>query len=116
LELTSNSKAFNTKDKKSLELLCYKLEDNSLKLVDLALENCSISQHWVKTLCDSLKGNQQLKYLNLSKNNLNDECSEYISDMLHFNESLNVLFLHWNKIRSRGAILLAKALETNKYI
>ena len=36
--------------------------------------------------------------------------------MLHHNETLNVLFLHWNKIRSAGAIALAKALETNKYI
>lgn len=67
-------------------------------------------------MCDGLTVNQYLKHLNLSKTGIDDKSAGFISDLLDINETINILILSWNKIRSDGAIWLAKSLCTNKYI
>jgi len=50
----------------------------------------------------------------LSKNKITDAGAVYVSEVVGFDGSQLVsLLIHWNKIRSKGAINLAKAIRSN---
>jgi hypothetical protein len=55
-----------------------------------------------------------MTYLNFSKNEITDLGLKFIIEMLKENSSVNVLFLHYNRILGKGGALLAKHLVTNK--
>lgn len=57
--------------------------------------------------------NNNLRFLNISKNKITDKGAEVIAEMLVMNNTLRVLFIHWNKIRSIGGAALARALKSN---
>ena len=70
----------------------------------------------IELMKESLSYNRYLKHLNLSKNNLSNKAAETLSQILIMNNSITVLFLHWNKIQGKGAISLFKALEKNEIL
>ena len=39
--------------------------------------------------------------------------AKHLADMLTYNTSLSVLFLHWNNIKGKGSVALAEALTDN---
>ncbi len=68
-----------------------------------------------KEICESVQTIKNVKVLNLSKNNITDVGALYISDLIYNQQSIIVsLLIHWNQIRGKGAIALAKALRKNQ--
>jgi len=51
--------------------------------------------------------------LDLSKNEIRENGAKDIAQMIVGNTSLAVLFLHWNKIQSKGGSYIAKAMAKN---
>lgn len=77
-------------------LLCNcKLKHLSLEGNNLFSEN---EEFGIKSLCDSLKVNQTLIFLNLANTNLNSQCGTFILDMLQTNKALIMIHLHGNDI------------------
>jgi Ran GTPase-activating protein (RanGAP) involved in mRNA processing and transport len=64
----------------------------------------------MKLLADSLKYDDSLTFLNLSKNGITEVGAQYLGMVLEKNQALRVLFLHWNKLQAKGGMHLAKAL------
>lgn len=64
-------------------------------------------------ICESLLKNETLTYLNLSKNEITNHGLKSLISLLTFNHSINILFLHWNRILGKGGSKLAQALGTN---
>ena len=53
---------------------------------------------------------------NASKNRISDSGASFIARFIEKSQKLETLLLHWNKIRVKGAIFLAKSLKNNKVI
>ena len=67
-----------------------------------------------KEICEGIIMSGNLKVLNISKCNITCIGSAYISDLLLSPDCPIVsLIMHWNKIRGKGSILLAKAIKKN---
>ncbi|CDW87404.1 UNKNOWN [Stylonychia lemnae] len=99
---------------KSYSILKQFLCDNKRVISNLNFEGNLMGDECCKEICSGIVQSLHLKILNLSKNNLTDVGAQYISEVLSFEGNLMTsLLLHWNKIRSKGAILLAKALRSN---
>jgi hypothetical protein len=45
---------------------------------------------------------------------ISDKGAKHIAELLHVNESLTILFLHWNKIGSLGFIEITESLMGNE--
>lgn len=56
----------------------------------------------LELLTKVLTDNNKVTYLNFSKNEITNIGADFICKMLYYNSSINVLFLHWNKILSKG--------------
>lgn len=52
----------------------------------------------------------------MSKNQISDAGAKIISTFIEKSVVLETLQLHWNKIRAKGAMCLAKAIKTNRTI
>jgi len=87
---------------KTYERLADYLENPKTILQQLMIEGNQTGDKPVILLCKVLQYNNYLKYLNLSRNDLTNQSAVGISKMLKMNNKLNVLFLHWNKIREVG--------------
>jgi len=58
-----------------------------------------------------------IKELSIAKNRLTDVSAEKIAEFLLFEgNSLKALNLHWNKIKYKGGIQIAKAMEKNNVL
>ena len=55
-----------------------------------------------------------LRLFNASKNRISDVGAGFVARFLEKSDMLETLLLHWNKIRAKGAIALARALKSNK--
>ena len=55
--------------------------------------------------------NKSIRKLNLGHNLISDISGVVIGKMLTYNSSLNVLYLHWNKIRGKGGEAIANAFK-----
>ena len=64
----------------------------------------------------SIKKNIYLKKLNLSKNNLTNVCTRALAECLSENDTLEELYLHYNKIQGDGAATFLNALLKNAYL
>ena len=51
-----------------------------------------------------MEDNLKISYLNLSKNEITNLGVDFICKMLQVNTKLSVLFLHWNRILTKGGI------------
>jgi len=46
----------------------------------------------------------QLRVLNLSRNQITDNGTQWVSEMIEGSAKLEVLLLHWNQIRGKGSL------------
>ncbi|ESO04684.1 hypothetical protein HELRODRAFT_78955 [Helobdella robusta] len=67
-------------------------------------------------LCQSLKVNRSLQILGLSNNQLNSNCSKYLSDVFKYNNALQSLDLRWNKLGLIGGRQLSSMLDNNQVL
>ena len=51
-------------------------------------------------------GNNTLKVINFSKNYITEISCEIISDIIYRKNNIIELYLHWNRINSKGSELL----------
>ena len=54
-----------------------------------------------------------MERLNISNNRITDIGAQAIAEFVARSKVLDTLQMHWNKIRGRGSICLAKALKIN---
>jgi Ran GTPase-activating protein (RanGAP) involved in mRNA processing and transport len=83
------------------------------KLEVLHLENVDINESTAKKFLKDVTENRTLKVLNLSRNNLTDASVAPICEVLDQCQSLDSLYLHYNKIFGKGGMQIAEALEHN---
>lgn len=84
-------------------------------LTELKLISVNTNQYMLglKYLANSLKKNNSLTTLNLSRNNINEKSIKYVADILTKNSSLKNLYLSQNMIHSNGVLQIANALKIN---
>jgi Ran GTPase-activating protein (RanGAP) involved in mRNA processing and transport len=108
---------------KSIDRACYKhfgeqvLESEKFqKLSSLSLEANMIGDETLSVILGSLKHNLGVTFLNLSQNNITELGAKTIKHFLSANNTIRVLFLHWNKLGLQGSKRIAKALVTNSVL
>ena len=76
--------------------ICERLKDFFCKLPSfesLCLSHCNIGAGGLKMLCDGLKGNHTVTYLDLGWNNISNDDMIIIIDMLKNNHALEKLLI-----------------------
>lgn len=96
------------------KLLAEYLDQPETQLQQLMLESNQTGDKPILVICNALQYNNNLKFLNISKNNVTDIGANAVSKMLVMNNKLNVLFMHWNKIRESGGVKIAKAIQMSQ--
>jgi Ran GTPase-activating protein (RanGAP) involved in mRNA processing and transport len=84
------------------EVLAEYIDDPATKLKKLVLEGNKMGDSNLEILCNTLKYNTSVTYVNFSKNEITDHGLKFICNMLYYNNTINVLFLHWNRILGKG--------------
>ena len=84
----------------------------TIKLLDLSV-NLNFSDAGAYCVCQGLRHNTTLVYLNLSNTEITDKGAEYIAQALQSNCSLQTLDISKNKITNKGFACIYKALKTN---
>lgn len=97
---------------KGAEALAKALETDSM-LQHLELCSNSIGDKGAAAVAKALKSNKALKYLDLSNNLIGDEGAEALAKALTCNTALEKLDLNVNCVRFAGAAALAEVLESN---
>ena len=92
------------------------IRNYEMNLRELSIEGVSGGDTGAQLLCKSIPFSPDLRFLNISKNQLSDKGAGYLSVLLKQTTKLNVLFLHWNMIKSKGANDLATALKLNEIL
>ena len=87
------------------------LEAPECKILHLNLETNRLGDRPVLQLATSLRRNHSLAKLNLGHNLISDVGATAIAGMLCANDCLEILYLHWNKIRGKGGASLATAFK-----
>lgn len=99
---------------KVIEKMGTYLEQPTVALLDLDISRNGITGSGLKILCESLKANRTLKFLNLSGNKIKDEGLEVLTEYLIDNKTLQELSLSNNAISNEGIIALSKFLQHNE--
>jgi hypothetical protein len=85
-----------------VEVFCTEiLEDPRYSLHTLNLEDCALNDECAKLFGEVLLKNDNLRVLNLSRNNFTYKGMQDFCKDLH-KSILTVLLLHWNPIGARG--------------
>jgi DNA repair exonuclease SbcCD ATPase subunit len=119
----------------SLEVQTLDLRGNDIRrygaeaLAELLRETASIERlnlewNWLgdsggaglEALCDALKTNRTLTFLDLRNNKLNSECGVSIARLLICNRTLQELDLRWNNLGGPGGAAIADALVRNQHV
>jgi hypothetical protein len=82
----------------------------------LNLEANNIGDQAAIEIFQTIQKNVYLKKLNLSKNNLTNLCTKALAECITINDTLEELYLHYNKIQGDGAVILFKGLLKNAYL
>ena len=107
----------------SLEISNNDIKDNGLKeilinlpstLVRLIAVNCQLTDKGALIISKILRINKTLKYLQISKNFIEDDGISAISDSLHVNTILTQLVARSCEFHGKGAESIAKMLQVNK--
>jgi len=80
-------------------------------LTELHLEKFDLTDFGVQRLCDGLKTNYSLKYLNISCNRLSRDGALILANLLKQNTALKVLDISRNRIQNEGIIEIASVLK-----
>ncbi|KAL4432711.1 hypothetical protein ABPG74_011532 [Tetrahymena malaccensis] len=83
------------------------------QLRKLNLENNNITDIGLKVVIPHIFSNMSIYVLNISHNKLSDQSCDFIKKLLMKSSYLQELYLHWNKISSKGGILIAQGLSEN---
>jgi len=75
---------------------------SDFKLEVLHLENVDITESVAAKFLEDVTDSRTIKVLNLSRNNLSDASVGPICDVLDRCQSLDALYLHYNKIAGKG--------------
>lgn len=81
---------------------------------ELELEESDIGYDACSQLCQVLKYNRTIRYLNLYKNSVNDECVKCICEALKTNQSLIRLNLDANQLSEGGCQSVIEILSINE--
>lgn len=87
---------------------------SSLKV--LKLENTGLTDRYVSYLVDALTANAKsavLSELSFAVNHITDRGVEHIVQIMGSSLDIRVLNLHWNKIKYKGGLKLAEAIDGN---
>ena len=95
------------------KLIAEYLDEHTTVLQQLMIEGNQTGDKPVILIWKALQYNNNLKFLNISRNNVTDIGATEVAKMLLMNNKLNVLFMHWNKIREIGGQKVAKAFLKN---
>ncbi|CAI2375065.1 unnamed protein product [Moneuplotes crassus] len=90
------------------------LDVENPKLRQLIMEGNSTGDKPILLLCEAIKYHQHLKYWNISKNNLTNTSAFKVAEVITENKILNVLFMHWNKIREEGGLAIATSIQDSE--
>lgn len=84
------------------------------RLTHLNLENNKIGDEICKELCEMVLEVLWIQVLNLSKCNITDVGALHIAEILDTpGLNLRTLLLHWNLIKGKGSIAIAKVMKRN---
>ena len=97
----------------SILLSCNKI---AKELLELYLDNNSISIFSLKPLCNVLSKCHNLVVLDLSYNSLNAESAVYLSESLKHCTKLHKLDVSSNNLGSKGIVTIAEGLEGSRYL
>ena len=86
--------------------------NKTIKHLDLSM-NLIFSNSGTYCVCQGLKHNTTLVYLNLSSTKITDIGAEYIAQALKYNCSLQTLDISKNRITDNGFAFINKSLKTN---
>lgn len=106
-----NRPLFFSKQEECLVHLGKTLKVNSV-LKELHIEKFDLQDFGVERLCDGLRENYTLAYLNLRCNRVTRDGALTLSKLLRQNTPLEILDLGFNRIEQDGAMYLSSALST----
>ena len=86
--------------------------NQNIKHLDLSVNTFSDAAG-VYCVCQGLKHNTSLVYLNLSDTGITDKGAEYIAQAIESNCSLQTLDIYYNRITDKGFACIDKSLKTN---
>ena len=97
----------------AIELLVRYILEHNCNLENLNLESNSIGVTNTKKIVEAISTNlkHEIKYLNLSKNLLNDDIANDLSILINNCDSLNVLILYQNQFTNQGAGILMSEIK-----
>ena len=99
---------------KSYKALFKHFMDTRAKITHVNMEGNEIGDEVVKELCEMMMYLRGIQFLNLSKCAITDVGAISLAEVVDTpGMHLRTLLLHWNQIRSKGSIALAKALKNN---
>ena len=86
--------------------------NKTIKHLDLSM-NLTFSDSGTYCVCQGLKHNTSLVYLDLSSTKITDKGAEYIAQAIESNRSLQTLDISKNRITHNGFACIYKSLKTN---
>jgi len=95
--------------------LCKQLQDSKSKLEALVCDGNKFGDHVCELLCDMICSLKSFTTLNFSRCHIGDAGAYHIARVLISRYiNLKCLMLHWNNIKEKGSIALAKAIKYNR--
>jgi len=94
-----------------LMALARAIREKKFALSKLFLQDNVISR--IDEFCDAILYDQDLLFVNLSRNQLTDNAAFAVGEMLKVNQTLTELFLNGNNISDDGAIVIGEGLKEN---
>ena len=110
--------SYNKLGNNSIDMLNNLIRSDSSDLESLNLEANCLGNKLIGPLLTNISDHlsYKIKYLNIGQNNLEDDISINIVNLLEKCEFLQVLILYWNQIRNRGASLIVNRLKKHQAI
>jgi len=93
-----------------------KVHDDDSKLIELCLNNISITDDQFRRLFKALEINTRLEVLSLSNTGLTDRTADLLTQSLEKNSSLRVLNVESNQLSSSAIVRIIKSLLVQKSI
>eukprot|EP00357_Protocruzia_adherens_P001184 CAMPEP_0115016550 /NCGR_PEP_ID=MMETSP0216-20121206/27513_1 /TAXON_ID=223996 /ORGANISM="Protocruzia adherens, Strain Boccale" /LENGTH=922 /DNA_ID=CAMNT_0002387047 /DNA_START=323 /DNA_END=3091 /DNA_ORIENTATION=+ len=106
--------SYNMLAAESCALLGDLIQKRHKSLLSVNLENCKLDDRAFGTIYQPIANSSSLQDLNLSRNHLQNKSGEYLGFLLATTNSLVKLTVHWNKIRSQGAIEIFDGMMSNE--
>lgn len=89
------------------------LDDPNYNISHLYLKKTGITDKDVVLICNAIKYNATLEYLDLGYNEISDRGAICFGNLLSQNQSLKGISLAWNQIRGDGAKAVAEGIRDN---